>query len=370
MIRHQHLALSLSAGDSCSSLSRCVCVHRRPERRRINTTAALFAQEIPSCSCVCESELESNSCILPATPSYWTRFGSKKSIRKGKKTGGGLSEWRRKEWPICLKTRQSKLPSFPLKTKRINQPRDRAGTRKNLCVHSSSVTFDPSSTCKERPRKEREIKKNSISSVCDCLNLQYSGALTMFPRTGANKQRTCRLAVSVDPPPTAVYRFHFAALSLSFYLLFLGKPFFRLRKIRFVYLLPSLIFAFVPFQKVIRYRRHTVDSCCRQQQQQPIYQSPIVVDGRNTRRKLEIATQHKVAGCIRTQYKHGEVGTLYSSRSELWGGWRRKMSVCKEHLAISADTFSNYNRIFGERFCIFGGGDDGISSDSLALDNQ
>ena len=206
--------------------------------------------------------------------------------------------------------------------------------------------------------------------MCDCLNLQYSGALTMFPRAGANKQRTCRLAVSVDPPPTAVYRFHFAALSLFLYLLFLGKPFFRLRKIRFVYLLPSLIFAFVPFQKVIRYRRHTVDSCCRQQQQQPIYQSPIVVDGRNTRRKLEIATQHKVAGCIRTQYKHGEVGTLYSSRSELWGGWRRKMSVCKEHLAISADTFSNYNRIFGERFCIFGGGDDGISSDSLALDNQ
>ena len=120
-----------------------------------------------------------------------------------------------------------------------------------------------------------------------------------------------------------------------------------------IYFLPSSLPLF-PFQKVIRYRRHTVDSCCRQQQQQPIYQSPIVVDGRNTRRKLEIATQHKVAGCIRTQYKHGEVGTLYSSRSELWGGWRRKMSVCKEHLAISADTFSNYNRIFGALLHLWG----------------
>ena len=143
----------------------------------------------------------------------------------------------------------------------------------------------------------------------------------MFPRAGANKQRTCRLAVSVDPPPTAVYRFHFAALSLSFYLLFWESRFLDYGKFAScIYFLPSSLPLF-PFQKVIRYRRHTVDSCCRQQQQQqPIYQSPIVVDGRNTRRKLEIATQHKVAGCIRTQYKHGEVGTLYSSRSELWGG--------------------------------------------------
>ena len=139
-----------------------------------------------------------------------------------RKENGGLSEWRRKEWPICLKTRQSKLPSFPLKTKRINQPRDRAGTRKNLCVHSSSVTFDPSSTCKERPRKERDIKKTAFPPCVTAwiFNILSPGALTMFPRAGANKQRTCRLAVSVDPPPTAVYRFHFAALSLSFYLLF------------------------------------------------------------------------------------------------------------------------------------------------------